>query len=80
LSQLIEDDIGFHVVEVVQREDARTQDMAEIQTEIRKTLSKAIRQKKADEFRKKILVRVPVWTRWPEDIPGSRPLEEALGE
>jgi hypothetical protein len=54
--------------------------MAEIQTEIRKTLSKAIRQKKADEFRKKILVRVPVWTRWPEDIPGSRPLEEALGE
>jgi len=80
LSQLIEDDIGFHVIEVLQREEARTQDMAEIQTEIRKTLSKAIRQKKADEFRKKILVRVPVWTRWPEDIPGSRPLEEALGE
>lgn len=80
LSQLIEDEIGFHVVEVLEREEARTQDMAEIQSEIRKTLSKAIRQKKAEEFRKKILVRVPVWTRWPEDIPGSRPLVEALGE
>lgn len=80
LSNIIRDDMGFHIIEVLQREAARTKDMAEIQTEIRKTLSKKLRQQKAEEFRERVLGRVIVWTRWPEDIPGSRPLVEALGE
>ena len=80
LSNLIEDEIGLHVIEVLEREEPRTQDMAEIQTQIRKQLSKQKRREKADEFREKVLRRVPVWTRWPEDIPGSRPLAEALGD
>lgn len=80
LSNIIRDDVGLHIIEVLQRESARTKDMAEIQTEIRATLSKERRQKEAEQFREKVLGRVVVWTRWPEDIPGSRPLSEALGE
>lgn len=80
LSQIIEDEIGFHIIEVVERESARTQDMSEIQAEIRKTLSDEIRKQKLKDFRKKVLERVPVRTLWPEDIPGSRPLQLDVAE
>lgn len=79
LSDLIVDDLGIHIIEVVEREAARTQDMAEIQSEIRKRLSRERRDSKAEEFRKKVMDRTVVWTKWPEDIPGSRPLADALG-
>jgi parvulin-like peptidyl-prolyl isomerase len=74
LSEVIEDDIGYHIVEVLEREPARIQEMSEIQTEIRTKLSNEIRAEKLQEFRKKILIRTPVWTMWPEDIQGSKPL------
>jgi hypothetical protein len=80
LSQIIQDDVGLHIVEVLEREAARTQDMSEIQAEIRKKLSDDLRQQKLKEFRKKVLDRVPIWTVWPEDIPGSRPLNQAVAE
>lgn len=80
LSNVIQDEVGYHIIEVVQRESARTKDMAEIQTEIRKTLSKQRQQVEAEKFRERVLDRVIVWTRWPEDMPGSRALAEALGE
>ncbi|MBX3421204.1 MAG: peptidylprolyl isomerase [Pirellulaceae bacterium] len=79
LSNILEDEIGLHFIEVLEREAARTQDMAEIQSEIRKTLSKVRRQEEVRKLRDRITARVPVWTLWPEDIPGSRPLEEVLG-
>jgi PPIC-type PPIASE domain len=74
LSELIEDEVGFHIVEVLEREAAHIQDMAEIQSEIRKKLSKQMRQEKLKDFRQKVMGRVPIWSLWPEDIPGSRPL------
>jgi hypothetical protein len=80
LSQVIEDEVGFHIIEVLEREAARTTDLAESQAEIRKSLSKEKRDKATEEFRAKIMKRTPIWTRWPEDIPGSRSLESAIGE
>lgn len=80
LSDLIEDEIGLHIVEVLDREDSRTKEMAEIQEEIRETLSEIKRKQKAEEFREKVLSRMIVWTLWPDDIPGSRSLQEALAE
>lgn len=75
LSQIIEDEVGFHIVEVLEREQARTQDMSEIQTEIRQKLSDQIRQQKLDEFRDKVVARTPIWSKWPEDMPGAKPLD-----
>lgn len=80
LSQIIEDEVGYHIIEVMEREPARIQDMSEIQTEIRKILSDEIRKEKLDEFREKVMDRVPVWSKWPQDIPGSKPLDETLEE
>ncbi|MFO0939790.1 MAG: hypothetical protein U0930_03395 [Pirellulales bacterium] len=48
--------------------------MSEIQAEIRTKLSNEIRAEKLKEFRKKILIRTPIWTMWPEDMQGSKPL------
>ena len=80
LSQIIEDEVGYHIIEVIEREPARIQDMSEIQTEIRKILSDEIRKDKLDEFREKVMDRIPVWSKWPQDIPGSKPLDETLEE
>lgn len=78
LSQIIEDDLGLHIIEVTERESERTQEMVEIQSEIRKKLSGEIRQEKLKQFRAKVMERVPIWTLWPEDIPGSKQLNEIL--
>ncbi len=79
LSQVIEDDIGFHIIEVLEREEARTKDLAVSQAEIRKSLSDEKREAATAAFRKKVMARTPIWTLWPEDIPGSRPLADAVG-
>ncbi len=80
LSTIIEDEIGLHIVEVLEREAAHTVDMAVSQAEIRKKLSSEKRKAAIKELRAKVMKRTPVWTRWPEDIPGSRPLSTAIGE
>lgn len=80
LSQIIEDEVGYHIIEVMEREPARIQDMSEIQTEIRKILSDEIRKEKLSEFRDKVMARVPVWSKWPQDLPGSKPLDQTLEE
>jgi PPIC-type PPIASE domain len=80
LSEIIEDEVGLHIIEVMEREAARTQDMSEIQTEIREILSNKIRDDKLKEFHKKVLDRVPIWSQWPEDIPGARPLDQAVAD
>lgn len=79
LSQIITDEIGLHIVRVLEREAGHAQDFTEAQAELREELSDERRDKEVREFRKRIMDRTTVWTLWPEDIPGSRPLVEALG-
>jgi parvulin-like peptidyl-prolyl isomerase len=78
LSEILEDEEGFHIVEVLAREDARTQPMEEVQQEIRKTLVKQKRNDAEKKFVRETIEQTNIWTRWPADIPGSRPLEEAI--
>ncbi|MEO8272347.1 MAG: peptidylprolyl isomerase, partial [Aureliella sp.] len=80
LSQIIEDDIGLHIVRVLEREDGHVQDFTEAQVELRESLSEERREKEVREFRDRIVDRTTIWTLWPQDIPGSRPLSEALGK
>ena len=80
LSQIIEDDIGLHIVEVLEREAGHVKDFTEAQAELRESLSEERRRKEILAFRERIMNRTTIWSLWPEDIPGSRPLSEALGE
>jgi hypothetical protein len=46
------------------------------QAEIRKQLVKDKREKQREDQVRKIREITPVWTMWPEDIPGSKDLKE----
>ncbi len=81
LSAVIEDEIGYHFIEVLEREDEHIKDFANAQVEIRKLIVEQKRNEARDKLREKVLARTAIWTRWPEDLPGLplvRPLEEAL--
>jgi len=78
LSQVIEDTDGFHVVEVLERQDAYEMTFPQAQGEIRESILKTKRNNMENDFRKKIQELTPIWTRWPQDIPGSRDLSELL--
>ena len=72
LSQVIETNDGYHIVEVLEREMAYTQTFAQSQAEIRKLLTKQKVSKQRSDFIKKVRAETPIWTKWPEDIPGSQ--------
>jgi len=72
LSQVIETSDGYHIVEVLEREQAYTQTFAQSQAEIRKLLTQQKVSKQRSDFIKKVRAETPIWTKWPEDIPGSR--------
>jgi hypothetical protein len=78
LSQVIEDTDGFHVVEVLERQDAYEMTFPQAQGEIRESILKTKRNNMENDYRKKIQELTPIWTRWPQDIPGSRDISELL--
>lgn len=78
LSQIIEDELGFHIIEVLEREDAHTVTFEEAQLKMRNALVEKKRSELREAFHKRIMDRTVIWTRWPEDIPGSRSLTDVL--
>ncbi len=80
LSLIIEDDVGFHIIEVLERKDAHVTSFSEAQDDMRDAIVEQKKNKLRDAYRKKVMERTPIWTRWPEDIPGSRSLEAVLVE
>ena len=74
ISDVIEDKDGLHVVRVLDRQPAGVTPVGEVQEQIREK----IRQRKIAEAEDRALAemkdRVPVWTMFPEDIPGAMPL------
>lgn len=76
LSLIIEDTDGLKIVEVLEREEARTVPFEESQLEIRDKISKQKKSKAQEELLARLREQTPIWSRWPEDIPGARPLAE----
>ena len=76
LSQIIENSDGFHIVEVLQREAAYTQTFTQAQADIRKSLVDKKASKMRNDFIKRVREETDIWTKWPEDIPGSRDISE----
>lgn len=74
MSEIIPDDQGMHIVRVIERKAAGVRPLADVQDEIRE----AIKKKKVVESQKKMLEdlreRVPVWSIYPDDVPGAKPL------
>ena len=74
MSEIIEDDRGFHIVRVLEREQAGYQALADVQDEVRALLRKQkivkARRKALDDLRD----RIPVWSWFPDDVPGAKPM------
>ena len=62
LSQIIEDDTGFHIVRVSEREDARQIPFSEAQSQIREKIKKQEEQQLIADFKQRVRERTPIWT------------------
>jgi hypothetical protein len=72
MSEIIEDDNGFHIVKVVEREPQRYIPFSQVQEEIRKQL---VDEKKRDQRRElveKLRTDIPVWSYFPNDLPYAK--------
>lgn len=78
MSQIIEDQEGYHIIRVLEREAAGMTPLAEVQDDIRGI----IRDRKIAEAQKEVLKsvqqKVPVWSLFPDDVAGARPLPDAM--
>jgi hypothetical protein len=74
MSDIIEDDNGFHIVRVLKREMAGVKTLGAVQEDIKKKLKAEKVQKSVAVMIKRMEEQVPVWTIFPEDIPGASAL------
>ncbi|TWT91915.1 peptidylprolyl isomerase [Neorhodopirellula pilleata] len=74
MSQIIEDTDAYHIVRVLEREDAGITALADVQDDIRNILRDQKIQAAQKEALAEVQRRVPVWSLFPEDIPGAKPL------
>ena len=68
LSQIIEDEDGFHIVRVVEREVARRAPFTEVQSEIKKSLKDGGRDHRQGDYLAKLRAQTPVTTIFDEDF------------
>jgi hypothetical protein len=72
----IESDVGFHIIEVLEREPGYKKTFESAEHEILRKLTEEKRNHLLADFRAKIIAQTKIWTLWPEDIPNSQPLAE----
>ena len=64
LSQIIETDLGYHIVRVVERQDQSVTPFTEAQIEIRNKIVRQRKKKQMDEYLAKLHQRTPIWTKY----------------
>jgi hypothetical protein len=71
LSQIIEDELGLHIVRVVERNEFHRDSYAEAQAKIKKTLKTQKLEGQQKELLKKLRERNPVWTIFDDPQPSA---------
>lgn len=74
MSEIIEDEQGLHIVRVLERKQAGVQPLAELQDQIREDIKKEKILEAQNDMLKQMQERVPVWSIYPDDFPGAKPL------
>lgn len=80
LSNIIEDEVGFHIIEVLEREEAHRLSFEDAQKDLKERLQKEKRERLVKEIQDKAMAEMPIWSKWPEDVPGAKPLSEITRE
>jgi hypothetical protein len=71
MSRILEDDQGWHIIRVVEREDAHRTTFVEAQVDIRKQLQDKHRKERMQEYLAKLKQEIPVWTVFDEGADGD---------
>lgn len=77
MSQILEDENGYHIVRVIERVDAGKKEFLDAQTEIRKKLRDQDIERQTKEFVAKMKSRTPVWTIFDSEPGDSSPATAA---
>lgn len=74
MSEIIEDEQGLHIIRVLERKPAGVVPLAELQEEIREKLKQEKIAESQSKMVKDMQKKVPVWSIYPDDMPGAKPL------
>ena len=78
MSEIIVDHNAMHIIRVLERTPAGVTSLSEVQDDIRSKIRKekiATSQAKVMEIMR---ARIPVWSLFPKDVPGAKPLPKKL--
>lgn len=78
MSEVIEDDEALHIVRVLERAQAGVVSLKEVQDDIRAKIRKQKIAQSQAQLMQEMQQRIPVWSLFPEDVPGAQPLPENL--
>jgi parvulin-like peptidyl-prolyl isomerase len=78
MSEIVEDADGLHIVRVLEREEAGLTSLSEVQDEIRAIIRKDKIAKSQSKVMEDMQSRVPVWSLFPDDVPGALPLPKSV--
>lgn len=76
LSDVVEDDRGFYIVRVTEREDAGRKTFAQVQEEIRKEIVREKQRKQYSELMARIKEETRIWTVFDDEMKAQRDKEE----
>ena len=74
MSEIIEDERGYHVVRVMDRQPAGLIPLAEVRDEIRAAIRKEKVARSQEEAMKSMHEKIPVWSLYPDDFPDAMPM------
>jgi parvulin-like peptidyl-prolyl isomerase len=74
MSEVIEDEVGMHIVRVLERKPEGIKPISELQDEIRQKLKDQKIEEAIQKITSEMTKRVAVWTIYPDDIDGAMPL------
>lgn len=80
MSEIIEDEQGYHIVRVLDRQDAGVVPLSEVQDSIRSTLREEKISQSQQEVLEEMQVMIPVWSLFHEDTPGAKPLPASIAD
>ena len=78
MSEIIEDESVFHIVRVLERQEAGFTPLSEVQDEIRSMIRKSKIAKSQVEVMETMRGMIPVWSLFPDDVPGAQPLPASI--
>ena len=68
LSEVLEDERGYHIVQVLERSDARQVPFEDAQKEIKEKIKKERRDAKIKEVLESLKEATPIWTIYDEEV------------